>query len=112
MPQELGRRGFIVLDFVDCDIEFEAPFLALFLVHLDIFGLDPAVYLGGLVTAVPDADLVDVPSLGVVDHLRAGGEVGLAPFKIASVRTVAIPKVFGPLTDLVIYGGDEVFDSY
>ena len=112
MPQKPCGRGVLALVVVNRGIEFETPFLALLLVLLDVFGPDPAVDLGTLFTAVPDAHLVDFLGLRVVDDRCAGGEIATSPFQAASVLAIAIPSIFVPLADLIIYGGDKVLDIY
>ena len=110
MTQETRGRGVLVLGCVDGDIELDASGLGFLLVYFDILGLDPSVDFA--IPAVPDAHFVNFLSLSVVDYGRAGREVDTTPIKAECVETIAIPLVFVPLADLIIYGGDEVLDVY
>ena len=110
MPQETHGRGVLVLGAVYGDIEFDASSPGFILVSFDVLGLDPSVDFA--IPAVPDAHLVDFLGLSVVDDSRARGEVATAPIKAECAEAVAIPLVFVPLADLIIYGGYKVLDIY
>ena len=73
MAQKPCGRGVLVLGSINGNIEIDASSLGFFLMTFYIFGLDPAVDLGPIFTAVPDVHLVDFLGLRVVDDGRARG---------------------------------------
>ena len=113
MSQKFGRRGILILGFIDGDVKLEATRLGFLLVILDIFRINPPVDLWLIaVQTVPDGDLVHIPSLGVVNDGCASGEVWATPVQTTRFGAVALPEILPSLADLIIYGGHEVFDSY